>query len=189
MERVSVVGNSGSGKSQLASRLAEALGVPCVELDAIHHLPDWQPIEPDEFLARITEVTTSDRWVIDGNYRTVVLDGPVWERADTVVWLDLPRRTVMRQVVGRTLRRTVRREELWNGNREPMRNLYAWDPHKSIIRWSWTQHAKYVQRFTDAMSSPRFAHIDFVRLTSHAEAERLLHRLARERAVRGETAS
>lgn len=188
MQRVSVVGNSGSGKSQLARRIADALSVAYIELDAIHHLADWQPIDPDEFMAKVTDVAMSESWVIDGNYRVVVVDGPVWARADTVIWLDLPRRTVMRQVVGRTLRRTVRRDELWNGNREPWRNLYSWDPNRSIIRWSWTQHAKYVRRFTEAMSSSRFEHIDFVRLTSHDEAERLVQRLTDGRIQRSPSA-
>ncbi|MEY2566866.1 MAG: hypothetical protein QOE35_1395 [Actinomycetota bacterium] len=171
MHRVSVVGNAGSGKTRLARAIAAALGVPHVELDAIHHLPDWEPIDPDRFLARVRETASTDGWVIDGNYRTVVVDGPVWERAQVVVWLDLPRRAVMRQVIARTLRRTVRREELWNGNREPLSNLWSWDPYKSIIRWSWTQHGKYVQRFESAMASPEFAHLTFVRLRSHREAE------------------
>lgn len=64
------------------------------------------------------------------------------------MWLDLPRRIVMRQVVGRTLRRIVRRELLWNGNRELLRNVWARDPERSIIRWA-----------------------RFVRLRSHAEAD------------------
>ncbi|MDQ6945427.1 MAG: adenylate kinase, partial [Actinomycetota bacterium] len=106
---MSVVGNAGAGKSVLAGRIAEALGVSHVELDAIHHLPGWQPIDPDEFIARISisAIASTDGWVIDGNYPTVVVDGPVWQHADTVVWLDLPRRTVMRQVVTRTLRRVI----------------------------------------------------------------------------------
>ena len=174
VRRVSVVGNSGSGKSTLARRIAAALEVPYVELDAIHHLPNWEPIDPEEFTARVGELARSGGWVIDGNYRTVVVDGPVWEHADTVVWLDLPRRTAMRQVAGRTIRRTARRTELWNGNREPWQNLWAWDPDRSIIRWTWTQHAKYQTRFGDAMVSERFEHLDFVRLGSHAEADRWL---------------
>lgn len=113
----------------------------------------------------------TEAWVIDGNYRMVVVDGPVWERADAVVWLDLPRAVVMRQVIARTGRRLVRREELWNGNREPICNVLAWDPHKSIIRWAWTQHEKYQQRFGAAMASPALAHIGFVRLRSHREAD------------------
>jgi len=174
VRRVSVVGNSGSGKSTLARRIAAALDVPHVELDAIHHLPGWEPIDPEAFTARVSELARSEGWVIDGNNRTVVVDGPVWEHADTVVWLDLPRRTAMRQVTARTIRRTVRRTELWNGNREPWRNLWAWDPDRSIIRWTWTQHAKYQRRFGDAVVSERFEHLDFVRLRSHAEADRWL---------------
>src|SRR6266851_5886015 len=174
VRRVSVVGNAGSGKSRLAQRIAAALDVPHVELDAIHHLSGWEPLDPDPFMARTSAIASTDGWVIAGNYRTVVVDGPVWLHADTVVWLDLPRRTVMRQVVARTLRRVIRSEELWNGNREPLRNLWAWDPHTSIIRWAWTQHDKYQERFGSAMGSPAYAHIDFVRLRSHEEAERWL---------------
>lgn len=181
MKRLSVVGNAGSGKSSLAGRLAEILDAEHVELDAIHHLADWTPIDPDEFLARVTTITACERWVIDGNYRPVVVDGPVWQHADTVVWLDLPRRTVITQVTRRTLRRIVRRERLWNGNREKLRNLYAWDPNQSIIRWAWTQHAKYRERFGTAMTSPTFDHLHFVRLRSHDEADRWLAQLVSEK--------
>jgi adenylate kinase family enzyme len=174
VKRVSVVGNAGSGKSRLAERIARIIRAPYVELDAIHHLAGWEAIDPDEFLARVTALSATDAWVIDGNYRTVVVDGPVWQRADTIVWLDLPRRTVMRQVTARSLRRAVRGEELWNGNREPVRNLWAWNPDKSVIRWSWTQHAKYQERFGAAMLSPALGHVDFVRIRSHAESERWL---------------
>lgn len=56
-------------------------------------------------------------------------------------------------------------------NREPLRNLWAWNPHESIIRWAWTQHAKYQDRYDAALAAPTLGHIDFVRLRSHAEAE------------------
>ena len=102
---------------------------------------------------------------------------PCGNALDTVVWLDLPRRTVMRQVTLRTLRRIVHRDELWNGNRERIRTLWAWDPHKSIIRWAWTQHAKYQQRFSSAMASSTLTHIHFVRLTSRHQAEQWLSSL------------
>jgi adenylate kinase family enzyme len=179
VRRVSIVGNAGSGKTHLAGRLAAILEVPHVELDSIHHLPGWEPISPDTFTAEVDAITSTDGWVIDGNYRAVVVDGPVWQRADTVVWLDLSRRTVMRRVTARTLRRMIRREELWNGNREPIRNLYAWDPHRSIVRWAWTQHAKYQDRFSSAMSLPELSHVTFVRLRAHSEVERWLHDLSR----------
>ncbi len=176
VRRVSVVGNSGSGKSRLARRIAEVIDAPWVELDAIHHLAGWEPIDPDEFVRRVDVVSEPERWVIDGNYPTVVVDGPVWARADTVVWLDLPRSTVMRQVTGRTLRRTLRREPLWNGNQERMANLWPWH-HDSILRWAWTQHDTYAQRYGRAMVAPEHQHLDFVRLRSHAEADAWLANL------------
>jgi adenylate kinase family enzyme len=170
VQRVSVVGNSGSGKSRLARRIAAAIDAPYVELDAINHQPGWTPRDPEELLVEVERITRGDRWVIDGNYRAAVVDGPVWERADTVVWLRLPRRIVMHQIVGRTLRRVLTRERLWNGNREPFANLYRWNPEKNVIRWAWTQHAKYEQRYTATQHDPRFAHIHFVELRAHAEA-------------------
>jgi hypothetical protein len=75
----------------------------------------------------------------------------------------------MRQVVRRTVARFVTRKELWNGNRERFLDMLSWDPNKSIIRWSWTQHPKYQARYSDAMSSPEFAHLHFVRLRSRSE--------------------
>ena len=174
MRRVSVVGNAGSGKSTLGRRLAERLGVPYVELDAIHHLPGWTPIDPDEFIRQIELATAGDGWVVDGNYRAGVVEGPVWQRADTVVWLDLRRAAVMRQLVPRTLRRLLTREELWNGNREPWDNVARWDHRRNILRWAWTQHAKYVARYGSAATDPAFGHLTFVRLRSRAEAEAFL---------------
>ena len=78
--------------------------------------------------------------MIDGNYSAV--RPIVWARADTVVWLDLPKRTVMRQIIWRTLRRAAR-QELWNGNRERWRNFFSLDPEESVIAWAWHKHGEY----------------------------------------------
>jgi len=176
MRRVSVVGNAGAGKSRFAQHLADKLGAPWVELDAIHHLRNWEPIDPGTFYEVVDRIASTEAWVIDGNYRSVVVEGPVWMRADTVVWLDLPRRTVTRQVTLRSLRRVVRRERLWNNNQESVRNLLAWDPQLSIIRWAWTQHGKYQHRFGLAMASAELRGLEFVRLTSRHEVEEFLAR-------------
>jgi adenylate kinase family enzyme len=174
VQRVSVVGNSGSGKSTLAAALAARLGVPHVELDSIFHQPGWVELPGEEFRARVGSLAAGDAWVIDGNY-TAVRD-LVWARADTIVWIDLPRTLVMRRIVGRTLRRAALRQELWNGNREPWSNWLTLDPERSIIMWSWTQHAKYRVRYTDAMIDPVWAHLRFIRLRSPAQVRAFLHK-------------
>jgi adenylate kinase family enzyme len=167
VRRVSVVGNSGAGKTTLARELAARLDVEHVELDAVFHRPGWQELDRDAFRAEVAARATGDGWVMCGNYSAVV--DLVWARADTVVWLDLPRRVVMRRVIGRTVRRSVTRAELWNGNREPLANLYRWNPERSIIRWAWTHHGSYRRRYVEAMADPRWARLRFVHLTTSAE--------------------
>lgn len=174
-----MVGNSGSGKSRLARKLAAALDVPYVELDAIFHQPGWVPLPDAEFTARVEAAAAADGWVIDGNYSTV--RPVVWRRADTVIWFDLPRRTVMRQVVLRTIRRAVTREELWNGNREPWLNFFSRDPEKSIIAWAWTRHGVYRDRWRAAAADPANAHLTFVRIASRADARRIIASAAQPR--------
>jgi adenylate kinase family enzyme len=174
VKRISIVGNSGTGKTTLARRLASTLHVDHVELDALFHQPGWTESDPEDFRARVAaRLDAADGWVTCGNYRSVLMD-TVWSRADTVVWLDLPRPTVMRRVTTRTLRRVIKREELWNGNREPWTNLYAWDPERNIIRWAWTQHQKYVERYEGEMRDPAWSHLTFVRLRRPAAVDEWL---------------
>jgi adenylate kinase family enzyme len=173
MRRVSVVGTSGAGKSTLASSLAALLGADLLELDSVNHQADWVPLPTPEFRQRVASVVAGERWVIDGNYSKV--RDLVWARADTVVWLDLPRRTVMRRVVWRTLRRVAGRVELWNGNRERWRNLLTLDKEESVISWAWQTHAANQAKFEAAMADPVNGHLRFVRLTSPAAVRRFLH--------------
>jgi adenylate kinase family enzyme len=181
MDRVSVVGNSGTGKTTLARQLARRLDAPCTELDAIFHQPGWTELDATEFRRRIGVLVAEPRWVIDGNY-TQVRD-VIWTRADTVVWIDLPRALVLRRVLWRTARRVVTRKPLWNGNRERLREALSWQPERSIIRWSWTQHTVYRDRYEAAKHDPAFAHLAFHRLRSPTEVRAFLEGSGRPTSV------
>ncbi len=172
MRRVSVVGTSGVGKSTFASSLASLLGCPFLELDSVYHQADWVPLDTSVFRDRVAAVVAGERWVIDGNYSKV--RDIVWARADTVVWLDLPRRVVMRRLVWRTLRRVARRAELWNGNRERWRNLLTWDRQESVISWGWHSFGSNRARYAAAAADPANGHLVFVRLTSARAVRRFL---------------
>jgi adenylate kinase family enzyme len=174
VQRVSVVGNSGSGKTTLAAGVARRLGCRHVELDAIFHQPGWQPLPTEEFRARVAELAAGETWVIDGNYSAV--RDIVWQRADTVVWLDLPRRVVMRRITWRTLRRAVTAAELWNGNREPRASFFSADPEKSIIAYAWKTHRPVRAGYASAAADASNAHLTFVRLRTDQEAAAFLAR-------------
>jgi adenylate kinase family enzyme len=187
VQRVSVVGTSGSGKSTVARELAVALGVPHLELDSVHHQPDWEPLPKEEFQRIVAAQAAADGWVIDGNYRSV--QPLVWARADTVVWLDLPKSTVMRQLIWRTLRRVAGRQELWNGNRERWRNFFSWNPEESVISWAWHKHAEDQARYGAAALDPANAHLRFIRLARRGDVTRFLDQARRESASAAERAA
>ena len=167
-----MVGTSGSGKSTLARELAARLDVQHVELDAVYHQPGWVPLPPAEFRQAVGAKAAADSWVIDGNYSAV--RQLVWARADTVVWLDLSKRTVMRRIIWRTFRRVASREELWNGNRERWRNFFSLDPQESVIAWAWHKHAENHERYGSAAADPANAHLTFIRLASRRDVARFL---------------
>jgi adenylate kinase family enzyme len=177
MRRISVVGTSGSGKTTVARRIAARLGLPHVELDSIYHQPGWTTLPTEEFVARVDALTDADGWVVDGNYREVSDEGPVWVKADTIVWLDVSDARLMQQVVGRTFRRWITREELWNGNREPLSGPFRWDPEQSIIRWAWTRRRPTRERYDAAFTDPTRSHQLLVRLRTRAEIEAWIERL------------
>jgi len=176
VQRVSVVGNSGSGKTTLAAEIARRIGAPHLELDSVFHQPGWQPLPAAELRARVAEFVASDKWVVDGNYSTV--QDLLWQRADTVVWLDPPRHRVMRRIIWRTLRRVFSRAELWNGNREPWANLLRADPAKSIIAWAWSRHHVYRARYLSAQADPANARLTFIRLRTDRDTTALLDSLS-----------
>jgi adenylate kinase family enzyme len=173
VERVSIVGTSGSGKSTLGAALAARIGADFLELDSVFHQPGWVPLPVEEFRRRVDAAVAGERWVIDGNYSSKVRD-LIWARADTVVWLDLPRRTVMRRIIWRSFRRAARRTELWNGNTEHWRNLFSLDKEESVIVWAWTSHARNHARYAAAMADGDNASLHFVRLKNPAEVRRFL---------------
>lgn len=182
VRRVVVRGTTGSGKTTLAKAIANAYGLAHVELDALFHQPGWTTLPDHEFVARVDAATSSERWVACGNYSLV--EQLVLDRADTAVLYDLPRRLVMRRLIWRSFRRAVRRQELWNGNREPWRNFFSLDPERSVIAWGYTTHEQRHRKLNELLASPP-GHLRLLHVSSVAD-ERALHRsIARRAAERG----
>lgn len=160
-QRISVVGTSGSGKTTLARQISQRLAIPHVELDALHHEPNWTEAPIDVFRQRVEHFLSGDRWVVDGNYSKV--RDIVWSRADTVIWLDYSLTVTMGRVVRRTFRRVVTQEELWNGNRETWQTMFSRD---SIILWALTTYRKKREQYPILFKQPEYAHLKVVHLHS-----------------------
>jgi adenylate kinase family enzyme len=171
--RFSIAGISGSGKSTVGRALAERLELPYVELDSLVHGPNWTEATAGELRERIdAAIDGSDGWVVDGNYRRKI-GGYVLQRADTLVWLDLPLRVCLTRVGRRTFSRIRDREELWNGNRETIRNTFF--ARDSLFAWAIRSHRAHRTQIPEYVAAN--PHLDVVRLRSSHEVETWLSSL------------
>jgi adenylate kinase family enzyme len=177
MRRVSVVGNSGSGKTTVARVISCRLGLPYLELDAVYHQPGWAARPDPEMREIVADFVRGDRWVVDGNYTSSGVAEIVWSGADTLIWLDLPRPVVIRQVIRRTLRRVLTREELWSGNREQWSNVFDPRPEHNIIAWAWSRDRHVRDKYEKRLGDGTWSHLDVVRLGSRDDVSRFLSAL------------
>ncbi|MFD4502762.1 adenylate kinase [Streptomyces sp. NPDC058457] len=158
MERILVVGVTGAGKSTLARTLSGRLGLPYHEMDALYFDgPGWAV--NSRLTEDVSRLVGERRWIIDSIGSPEVRD-LLWDRADTVIWLDYPRRVVMPRVLRRSLRRTVTRESLFGGNRE---TWTGWLSREHPAWWAWSQHGTRRREVGSRTSDPRFAPLDTLR--------------------------
>ena len=181
MKRVAVMGGSSSGKTTVSRRLAELLGVPHVELDALHHDVGWQEAPAEVLQERVRAALdgASEGWVVDGNYGAK-LGSLVLERADTVVLLDPPLLRTFGRGLRRTITRTITREELWNGNREQIRHLFTryWIPW-----WILGNHRRHRREVPERVAT--FPGLALVHLRSDDEVGRFLQSIQATESMSG----
>ena len=99
MQRVLVMGSSGSGKSTFGR--SELTGIPFASLDALFWKPGWVASDNAEFGRRVAEVARQPRWIMDGNYTRHGAGELRRELSDTVIWFDLPRHSCMLGIMSR----------------------------------------------------------------------------------------
>jgi adenylate kinase family enzyme len=167
VNRVAIMASAScSGKTTLGRELARRLDAPFVELDELNHGPNWAQASPEELRERVEPLIAGPRWVVDGSYRSKLGD-LVLERTDAVVWLDLPRRIWLPRLLRRTIRRIVRRERLWNDNRETIWGGFF--AHDSLLRFALRTYPKRRARYPADLGR-----YNLVRLRSPREVERWL---------------
>ncbi|WP_315969824.1 P-loop NTPase family protein [Bacillus testis] len=83
----------------LPSALGAILQLPVYHLDAYFWKPGWIQAEEEEFRLAQEELAREEKWIIDGNYSSSLPTR--MERADTIIYLELPLRTCLYRVLKR----------------------------------------------------------------------------------------
>ena len=168
MQRVAVVGTSGSGKSVLAQRLAQQIDALYVDLDSLYWQQGWQGAPPDIFHAHVIAALQHERWVVAGNYSKV--RDLIWSNADTLIWLDYQLPLIMWRLLRRTIQRIVTREDLWGtGNRETWRKQFF--DRESLFLWALQSRPRQRREYPQLLQQPEYHHLRVVHLHSPRETE------------------
>jgi adenylate kinase family enzyme len=161
MRRVLIIGNSGGGKSTLARRLGDKLGLPVIHLDVLFWKPGWVESDDEEFRSRIAAALAAPAWVCDGNF------GGSWDLrmplADTIVWIDQPAWLCLIRAVGRVFEyRDGTRPDMAEGCREKIDFKF----YHFILTYD-----RKVRPKLEAALAHHGAHARILRLTSDREVE------------------
>ncbi|MFJ7471578.1 topology modulation protein [Peribacillus frigoritolerans] len=102
MERIMVIGvSAGVGKSTFARRLGDNLNIEVHHLDTFYWKPGWVEATLEEFISAQKEVSSHDKWIMEGNYsHSFNLRS---ELADTIIYLELPLGICLYRVIKRWL--------------------------------------------------------------------------------------
>lgn len=174
MQKVNVIGTSGSGKTTFSRQLAAKLQCTYIEMDALYWKPAWQESTDEEFFERLEEALKPPKWVLDGNYQRTA---PIkWAKVDTIIWLDYGFARTLLQAIKRALVRSITKRELWAGTGNYEKFRISFFSRKSIILWTMKTYYSNRKRYTEVMQNPRYQHIRFVRLTSPSATRAFLER-------------
>ena len=141
MERICIIGESGTGKTTLSNNLSKELNLPVYHIDGIHHLENWKERDKKERDRLILEKASQEKWIIDGTYRSTLQQR--LEKADYVIYLDY---STMAQVIGvlkRFIKNHGKEKDEIPGCKEKMSWKFLW----LVINWRKNKRKQLNKRY------------------------------------------
>ncbi len=102
INKISIIGGSGTGKTTLGDNLSMKLNIPVVHLDGINYLENWVVRDVTERDKIILEKLKHPKWIIDGTYTTTLKER--LKTSDLVIYLDYSTFAQVRGVLKRFLK-------------------------------------------------------------------------------------
>lgn len=168
MRRVAVVGCPGAGKTTFCRKFAKKVELPIIHLDTYYldkEKPYYYAQDMDAWVAKATELTSRDKWVMDGNFGATFKVR--FARSDTVIFLDYPRYLCMGRILKRYIQvRKQPRPEVPSNWQEK----FDW----KFIRYVWKFKKQSRQKIIDALHD---AGVDPIVFKKPRDAERYLQSL------------
>ena len=127
--KIHIIGGSGSGKTYLAQLLSKKYNIPHYDLDDLF----WDNSSnqygtknsPEKRDAMLKSILQNENWIIEGVYYAWLEDS--FEKADTIIVLDMPRTLYKSRIVRRFIKRKF---GLSKGKKETVKSLM------DLLKWT-----------------------------------------------------
>jgi len=151
MKRIVIIGTSGCGKTTLAKKLSKILNITCYDLDDYYWLPNWQPQSDKEFFNIVDMLSSKKTWIMSGNYSKV--NHFIWERCDTIIWMDYSLLRCLYQGIKRSLKRYIGKQPCCGNNYESFRRTFL--SRNSIILWILSTYKRRKKSYKQAFKNKK----------------------------------
>lgn len=133
VNKISIIGGSGTGKTTLSNNLGKKYHLPVYHLDAFHYSRDWEVRDKEERDKDIIKTMNQEKWIIDGNYFFTLKER--LEKSDVIIFLDYSFSTRIKGAVGRYLKNIGKEKMEIPGckerlSKELLRSVMKWKRHK-----------------------------------------------------------
>ncbi len=165
MNRIMVLGSSGTGKTTLSKMLSSKLNIPHLPLDTIYWLKDWSSLSKEDFAIKVRHyLKQHKRYIIEGNYTNSVTFMERLKHADTIIYLDFPKQKALKGIIEREAKyKHIFRSDMAEGcieeiDQEFLKYVYWFDQKKyKILACIWQYKGqKNLLRFKDRESLMRW---------------------------------
>lgn len=163
MERILIIGCCGAGKSTFSQKLAEKTKLPLVHLDKEFFLPNWVVPDDVEWKAKIENLLSGEKWIMDGNYLGT-LDMRL-KRADTVFFLNYSRLLCFFRVLKRSL-------TSWHTVRIDMAADCPERIDREFLKYVWNFHKRKNPKIEVALENNK--HVKLYRFKNDKETAKFL---------------
>lgn len=173
--RILIIGANGAGKTVLAKKLSEVLGLKHIEIDKIFWKPEWEKSSNEEFIQKIKiELDKDTQWIVDGNYYRMIGD-IVWKYANVIIWLDYSLSLVASRVIRRTITNIIQKRKLFDNNVDTFKRMLT--PKDSIIVWSLKTFNRKRRKYRMLYENHSDVGVEFLRFGKPVEVEEFLFKL------------
>jgi adenylate kinase family enzyme len=164
-KRIAIIGVSASGKSVFSRELGERTNIPVTYVDALMWKPGWNYIGDETTVSKLIEISQKPEWIIEG-YIEKEARPAVFENADSIVYLDYPRRVAVWRYIKR-----------WWKHRKDARPELEGSPDRfsfKFLKLVWTKgEAISLERFLAGLSNQG----KIIKLTSPRQAKIFLDKI------------